>query len=90
MNINQIKASAISQYQATARVSRVKSPIPVQEPDSFVISNDTKIYSEAYMTLKKMLQAENINAAKISQLKTEIEKGTYSVDPSAVADKILG
>lgn len=90
MNINKINASsAIAQYQAATKVSKPQSNVPVQEPDSFIVSEDSKIYAQAHMTLKRMLQSENINAAKVSQIKDDIKSGVYNVSINDVVDKML-
>jgi flagellar biosynthesis anti-sigma factor FlgM len=38
---------------------------------------------------EEMNQVPEARAEKIAEIKTQIQKGTYEIDPDAVADKIL-
>ena len=52
-------------------------------------SADTLKLSEAAIRLSQLDSAPENNAERIAELKAAIENGTYNIDPSRIADKMI-
>ena len=52
-------------------------------------SADTLKLSEAAIRLSQLDAAPENNAERIAELKAAIENGTYNIDPSRIADKMI-
>ena len=90
MKITNVSINAISNYTKINKVSvNAKTPAG-QQSDSLEISSDALLFANAIREINNVGQkSTQEKAERINLITQQIKDGTYSVDPKAVADKIL-
>lgn len=93
MEIKNILSKEMDSYAKLERTQNIhaedasrKSAVAAQGRDRTTLSTEAKLRGEAFAVA---LSAPDIRAAKVSNLRAQVENGTYKVDSRAVAAKIL-
>ncbi len=80
----------MGQYQTT-RTQRAQTQKPVSMgTDKVEISGFAKIYSDAMAAARKDAPADGAYEARVSDIASRMQAGTYSVSAEDVSAKILG
>ncbi|MCZ8523314.1 MULTISPECIES: flagellar biosynthesis anti-sigma factor FlgM [Paenibacillus] len=80
--------SAISRYKKTADTQQAAAPAKTKQKDQVEISSQAKELLES-QSVKAAGNAADARAEKINALKQAVQSGTYSVDASKLADRML-
>lgn len=87
MKINPIKPpDAVSLYKTNSVNAKKQSDV-IRENDILELSDEAKTYLTTIKAAKA--QGSSIRAEKVAGIKKAIENGTYKVDSTAVAEKMI-
>jgi negative regulator of flagellin synthesis FlgM len=88
MKINPIQAYKSVQQSSLARSNNIrgKEDTTIQKSDQVTISDEARLFSAA---LKAAKEAGDVRAEKILQLQAKIRNGSYHMQASDVADRII-
>ena len=81
------KAKLTDVTAPTARKEATNAPSTVMETgDRVSLSDEARLRTEAFTSA---MNAPDVRAAKVAELKAKVESGEYTVDSKAVAAKLL-
>ena len=82
----------IDAYSQVSQIYKANSPVKTQKKSSVGKMDKVEIseFGKIYQTTKKAVkEAPDVREDKVAELKSRIAAGTYDVDPSEFADKLL-
>lgn len=72
---------------------RNKAETPDNKPEKTAVKSDTVVISDAAReiqeTRKKLDEIPDVREAKVSQLRSQIQNGTYNIDNEKIAGKMI-
>ena len=90
-NINSSSNAASKTRQNAAKPDEARSTNSTEKANSF--SSDSVTLSNTAQSLSRIEAAvqgaDEVNAAKVAEIKTAIDNGTYEIDTQKIAAKIL-
>lgn len=92
MKINPIgNTGPVSSSYRTNKVSAYMNTQSTMRADEATLSDEAISFSKIFAEAREAASVrEEDNAARIAELKQQVQDGTYSVDSGALADSILG
>ncbi|MBS1815871.1 MAG: flagellar biosynthesis anti-sigma factor FlgM [Acidobacteria bacterium] len=86
--INNAFTGGITQTQLQ-KTSSAADPAKTRETSAANRTGDAAVISNASSALAEAMKTDDARTEKVAAIKAAIENGTYNVEPTAVADKLI-
>ncbi len=92
MEIRNILSKEMDGYAKLERLQTSRQEEAARKPaaaarDRATVSSEARIRGEAFSSA---LSAATVRYDRVNELRSQLEKGEYSIDPRAIAEKMLG